>query len=168
MSTEVLDLGHAITLPPRKAIAYFKAKGYQVSWDWWEVWQGTHAQAFTVAKAMRLDILQGIRSELDKTLAEGLTEHQFIKALSPTLQSQGWWGRQVIVDKQGEAQRVQLGSPWRLKTIYRTNMNTAYAAARYRQQRDNCPQPPLLAVFKYAGRRRAPAPCRLAWPGVSL
>ena len=35
---DAADLGFAVKLQPRRAIAYFKAKGYTVSWNWWDTW----------------------------------------------------------------------------------------------------------------------------------
>ena len=126
---EPVDLGHAFGLPPRRAVEYFKSKGYTISWNWWETWQASHARAFTVAKAARMDILTDIRSEVQRALDEGLTHKQFADALEPRLKAKGWWGRQVVVDPDGGADMVQLGSPRRLKTIYRTNLRTARAVA---------------------------------------
>ncbi|HOI51914.1 MAG TPA: hypothetical protein PLN02_06015, partial [Azonexus sp.] len=60
-----------MTLPPRKAVEYLKSKGYAITWHWEELWQEAQAQAFTVAKATRLDILQDIREAVEKALAEG-------------------------------------------------------------------------------------------------
>ena len=48
---DAADLGLAVKLPPRRAIAYFKAKGYTVSWNWWDTWGEAHAKSFTAAKA---------------------------------------------------------------------------------------------------------------------
>lgn len=130
-----VDLGHAFGLPPRRAIAYFKSKGYSINWNWWETWQAAHAKSFTVAKAARLDILTDIRSEVQRALDEGITAREFADALEPRLKAKGWWGRQVIVDPAGGADLVQLGSPHRLKTIYRTNLKTARAVAQQQIQR---------------------------------
>lgn len=124
-------------LPPRRAIEYFQQKGFAITWRWWEAWQEAHNKAFTVAKVTRQDILETIRAALEKALAEGQTEAQFIKELQPLLEKAGWWGRQRVVSPDGIEEIVQLGSPRRLQTIFRTNMRTAYAAARYRQQMEN-------------------------------
>lgn len=133
---ESVDLGYAVSLPPREAISYFKSKGYAISWNWWEVWREQHAKAFTVAKATRLDVLASIRGAQQRALSEGLTERQFIKELEPRLRAQGWWGRQFVSGPEG-LEVAQLGSPWRLKTIYRTNTLAAYNAGRYRAQAEN-------------------------------
>ncbi|WP_350306967.1 phage head morphogenesis protein [Photorhabdus viridis] len=129
-----VDLGIAAKLEPKLAVDYFRAKGYDISWNWQETEAASHAQAFTVAKAARMDILTTIRDEVDKALSQGATERDFIQTLKPRLQEQGWWGKQIVVDGDGHAETVQLGSPARLATIYRTNLATAYQAGRYQQQ----------------------------------
>jgi uncharacterized protein with gpF-like domain len=68
-----VDLAFAFGLPPERAIAYFRERGYVISANWQQVWQEAHTQAFTVAHAARLDILQSIRDELDRALSEGTT-----------------------------------------------------------------------------------------------
>nr|WP_186352569.1 phage minor head protein [Pseudomonas proteolytica] len=117
-------------MEPEQAVAYLKSKGYAITWNWQDMLDQAHDQAFTVAKAMRLDLLSDIRGALETALQDGQTLKQFITALQPTLESQGWWGKQVIVDSQGEGELVQLGSPRRLKTIYQTNLQSAYMAGR--------------------------------------
>lgn len=129
-----IDLGYAAKLEPALAVDYFRAKGYEITWNWQEANSAVHARAFTVAKAARLDILTTLREQVDKANSAGITEREFINTLTPRLQEQGWWGKQVIVDSDGNAEQVQLGSPSRLATIYRTNVATAYQAGRYQQQ----------------------------------
>jgi SPP1 gp7 family putative phage head morphogenesis protein len=125
----------ALNLPPEKVMAYMKQKGYTYSFKWKEVWQGAHNKAFTVAKAMNLDVLEAIRGEVQKAIDTGTTLKQFQKDLKPTLNKLGWWGRKEMIDPTtGEIKEVQLGSPARLKTIYQTNLNVAYSVGRYQEQ----------------------------------
>lgn len=124
------DLKAIFGLEPAHAIAYLKAKGYTITWHWQDILDQAHDHAFTVAKAMRLDLLSDIRAALETALQQGQTLQQFIAHLKPVLQAQGWWGQQVIVDSQGNADPVQLGSPRRLKTLYQTNLQSAYMAGR--------------------------------------
>ncbi|MFJ5239528.1 phage minor head protein [Pseudomonas neuropathica] len=125
-----VDLKAIFGMEPKNAVAYLKSKGYAITWNWQEMLDQAHDQSFTVAKAMRLDLLSDIRGALETALQEGQTLKQFIADIQPVLESQGWWGQQVIVDSEGVGELVQLGSPRRLKTIYQTNLQSAYMAGR--------------------------------------
>lgn len=152
-----IDLAYCMKLPPKEAVAYLTSKGYAISWNWDEVWQDAHAKAFTVTKATRLDILQDIREAVDKTLKEGKTLAWFEKELTPVLKAKGWWGRQDHVDSgTGEVSQVQLGSAWRLQTIFRTNVQTAYMAGRFQRQLENADDRPYwkyVAILDSRTRR---------------
>lgn len=138
-----LDLAYCMTLPPKQAVAYLRSKGMAITWDWEEQWQEAHAQAFTVAKVTRLDILEDIRSAVQQAIDEGKTSAWFEKELTPVLQGKGWWGTAAHVDPDtGEVSQVQLGSPWRLQTIYRTNLQTAYMAGRFQALLENVDERP--------------------------
>lgn len=129
------NISFLLNKPPDEIISWFQSKGFAVSWNWRDVWKEKHQQAFTVAKATNMDVLKTIRDEVDRAISEGITVREFQKELEPTLKKLGWWGRQEVVDQQtGEVLEVQLGSPWRLKNIYRTNTQTAYARGRYQHQ----------------------------------
>lgn len=138
-----LDLLKLSQLPPTKVVAWFKAKGYAISWDWRDVWQQQHARAFTVAKAAQGEILQTLRDGVDQAVSNGWSERRFLQEMTPRLQALGWWGQQSIINPTGNLQLVQLGSPWRLKTIYRTNMYTSFAAGRYRVLKANGANRPI-------------------------
>ncbi|UKI41457.1 MAG: hypothetical protein L6V95_15820 [Candidatus Melainabacteria bacterium] len=75
----MIQLKGLFKLAPALAIKYFKKKGNTYIWDWYEIWQDAHKKTFTVAKAMREDILKDIRSAVDKALTEGKTFHEFQK-----------------------------------------------------------------------------------------
>jgi SPP1 gp7 family putative phage head morphogenesis protein len=109
------------------------------------MWQQAHNRAFTVAKVMKEDILKDIKGMVQRSIDEGLTVQQFKKELTPRLQAKGWWGKQLI-----DGEEVQLGSPYRLNTIYRTNINVGYSVGRYQEleeQKDFAPYWQYVAVM---------------------
>jgi SPP1 gp7 family putative phage head morphogenesis protein len=153
-----VHLAYAFGLPPEKAIEYFKSKGYAITWNWEELWQESHAKAFTVAKAVKLDILQDIRDGIEKALENGTTYQDFAKELTPLLQKKGWWGRKEVVDTgTGEVSTVQLGSPYRLRTIFDQNIQTAYNVGRFRSQAENVANRPYFQYVAVMDARTRPA-----------
>jgi hypothetical protein len=132
--------------PPKEALDYFTSKKLKPSFDYRDVWREEHGYAFTVAKAMELDLLDDVHQALSDNLAAGQTFQHFKKTLTPILQKKGWWGVQDMVDPiTGEMRTVQLGSPRRLKVIYDTNMRAAYAAGQWeRIQRGKKTHPFLI------------------------
>lgn len=154
-------------LDPVEAIAFFRAKGFEIGFDWRDVWQDEHARAFTVAKAMSRDLLEDIRAAVDSAIAEGKTLAMFSKELRPRLVSKGWWGRKYQTDPAtGTSKVVQLGSPARLRTIYETNLRTSYMAGRWQRiERTKKTLPLLRYVSVMDGRER---PEHHAWHGTIL
>ena len=149
------DIRAVFRMPPEDAIAFVKQKGFQIGWNWYEVRDAAHAQAFTVAKVARLDVLQDIRSAVESVFEKGWSLGTFKRNLTPILQAKGWWGKQVIVDGEGGAEVAQLGSPRRLETIYRTNVQSAMMAARYKQMLANARfRPYWMYVAVMDGRTR--------------
>ena len=153
--------------PPEAILAWFRAKGIKPSFDYRDVWAEEHAHAFTVAKAMKADVLTTIRESVDKALAEGQTYQQFAKELTPTLQKLGWWGRADVVDPTtGEVINAQLGSPRRLKKIYATNMKVARAAGQWeRIERRQKTHPYLVYELGPSEKHRVQ---HVAWAGIIL
>lgn len=137
------QLKSALDMKPEVAAKYLGAKTNLKSWKWSEVYEGEHAKAFTVAKVTQMDLLQDVRNAIQESIDKGLTFEDFKKNITPTLKEKGWWGeKEVLNPKTGKLETVQLGSPHRLETIYRTNLNTAYARGRYdslRQSADTHP-----------------------------
>lgn len=154
-------------MPPEQAIKFFKSKGYAIGFDWRDVWKEEHAIAFTVAKAASIDLLQDIRGELDKALKQGLTFESFKKNLKPLLVQRGWWGKAAQTDPlTGEEKEVMLGSNRRLKTIWRTNIDMAYAAGNWQNIEATKRSHPFL---QYKNRDPARArPQHKAWNDIVL
>ena len=143
-------LKYLLTLPPEEIIKWYLNKEYRFSWNWQELLRDVHSRAFTVAKVMKLDVLQDIKNEVDKIFSLGETYETFQKNLESILKKYGWWGKVKASDVPGYKPApgidpdkiVQLGSPARLRTIFQTNSNVAYNAGRYKFQILNAEQRP--------------------------
>ena len=142
-----------LNLPPAEAVEHFRNKAFHVGYDWRETDAAVHLRSFTVAKAMRLDILQDIRTSVDKAIAEGITFEDFQKELEPLLRKNGWWGG-------------NLGSTRRLRIIFDTNIRMAYAKGRWEMIERQAAQAPWLMYDAVNDRRTRPQ--HLAWDGTVL
>jgi len=152
------NLAFAFNLEPREAVDYMRRKGARLSFDWWDVWQDAHARAFTVAKVVRMDVLEDIRRMVLEALEKGLSLEAFREQLEPKLKAKGWWGYQDIVNpKTGQLERVLAGTPWRLKTIFRTNLQSAYMAGRWRQFQANKAARPYLQYVAVMDSKTRPS-----------
>ncbi|EGC4267775.1 phage head morphogenesis protein [Salmonella enterica] len=156
-TTLSVDLGYAATLAPKETVAYFRAKGQHIGWNWYETAADVHARSFTVAKAARVDVLTTIQTEVERAISQGVSQREFIDTLSPRLKKLGWWGKQVIVDSAGNAEEVQLGSPRRLALIYNVNTRVAYNVGRYAQLMNSTDTHPFWQYVAVMDSRTRPS-----------
>lgn len=154
-------------LPAKEAIEYFRQKGYLIGFSWEDVWQEEHQAAFTVAKAMQIDLLEDIRQAVDAALADGTTFADFRKQLKPLLVQKGWWGKAEMKDPlTDEVKNVQLGSTRRLKVIYDTNLRTAHSEGQWERIQNAKESFPYL---QYDGNNSEhPRLAHAAWDGLVL
>jgi len=150
------ELSAAFGMPPSRAVEYFRSKGYRITFDYRAMEGEAHAKAFTIAKATD-EVLQIVRGELDQAFSAGVTEREFIKRLEPRLVKAGWWGRQNVIGPDGNEQSVMLGSHRRLRTIYRTNLQTAYMAGRYLEFKANARARPYWMYVAIMDNRVRPS-----------
>lgn len=142
--------------PPPEVAAFMRNKSLRPSFSWQDVEPEEHAVSFTVAKAMQVDVLQTIRDELQKAIDDGVPFEQFQQSLEPRLRRMGWWGVKEQIDPlTGDVNKVRLGSPRRLKTIYRANLRTARAAGQWdRIQRSKRALPYLVYLIGPSQKHR--------------
>jgi len=153
--------------PPKDALDFLNAKKLTPSFDHRDVYREEHGYAFVVAKLMQLDLLQTVHNALGESLERGTTFSQFKKDLIPTLQRQGWWGEQELIDPlTGEKRLVQTGSPRRLKIIYNVNMRTARAAGQWQRIERTKKSHPYL-VYEL-GPSREHRDEHVGWAGILL
>lgn len=102
---------------PEKQLEYLKARGknLKTNVNWNEMDSKAHSQAFTVANIHSADILNMIYEKLLKANEEGLTVKEFLK------------------DTENIRELTGLTES-RLKFVYETNLNIAYAKGQFEHQ----------------------------------
>jgi SPP1 gp7 family putative phage head morphogenesis protein len=152
-----VDLGFATTLPPAKAIEYFESKGYVIGFNWHDVEDSAHATAFTVAGILKQDVLADVQQSLTQALKNGQTLAQFQASILPTLERKGWVGSGLKANPEtGELEGKKL-MPYRMETIFRTNMQSSYAAGRYQRMMENVAFRPYWEYDAIMDNRTRPA-----------
>jgi SPP1 gp7 family putative phage head morphogenesis protein len=128
------ELSAIFSMPPDEAVAWLRKKKLRLSWDYTEVWGEAHRRTFTVAKIMKLDLLGDIHRSLTEALEQGKPFREWQEELRPTLAAKGWYGKtEVINPETGEVKTITVGAH-RLRTIYESNMRSAYNYGRYLHQ----------------------------------
>jgi SPP1 gp7 family putative phage head morphogenesis protein len=107
------------TLPFNEAARFFQAKLNIPTARWDDLWQGQHAKGFMVAGAIRAELLADFRAAIEKSVAGGMTLHEFREQFDTIVQKHGW--------------SYNGGRNWRSALIYDTNVTTAYQAGRWQQ-----------------------------------
>ena len=138
-------------LVDKAAFGHFKAKKILPGFSHYDVWLYQHSLAFTVAKMMDADMLAEVKDAIEAAQRNGTAFADFKKRLKPYLMAKGWWGEQIMTDPlDGEPKLVRLGSTRRLKTIFDTNMRTAFAAGQWQRIQANKKALPYLRYNKSA------------------
>ena len=151
---------------PDKALQYIKQKELKPAFSYKDVWNEEHITSFTVAKVMQVDILQDIKNAVEKAIKNGETLLQFKKNLLPTLYEKGWTGKTEIYDNiMGEKKEVYIDTPRRLKTIYETNLRSAYMKGRFDRAYESDAHPYLMYRV---GPSKVHRPEHLEWDGLIL
>ncbi|MGP1571889.1 MAG: phage minor head protein [Moraxella sp.] len=122
-------------LPNQKSIIHFQGKTLLTSNSYAEVKAYQHALAFTAAKMMDMDLLLETKEAIGSALKNGTDFNDFKKHLLPFLISKGWLGLKDI-DKKDDKTNYKIQDnfiSWRLRTIYHTNMQTAYSAGQWQR-----------------------------------
>lgn len=110
------------TRPFQEAVDYFRNKVNLPTKTYLDIQHGAHTKAFVVAGATKEDLLADFRAAIDKAISQGTTLEEFQKDFDDIVKKSGW--------------SYNGSRGWRSKTIYATNIKTAYAAGRYKQMTD--------------------------------
>lgn len=163
---EFFDVPAAVSfdLPPEEAISFFRAKGLRPTFAWQDMLGQEHATSFTIAKMLDNDLLADVHESLAQALENGTPFGEWADTITQTLQAKGWWGREAVLDPlTGQTLIAELGSPSRLKTIFRTNLQTAYAAGAWQQVQEQADDAPFLLYDAVDDFRTRPE--HAAWDG---
>ena len=138
-----------LDLPFDEAIAFFRAKLNMPTATWKDLWKEMHARAFSVAGAMKEDLLKDLREAIDRGISEGTTLTEFREDFDKIIQKSGW--------------KYKGTKGWRTAVMFNTNISVAYTVGHYTQMMD----PAVLKVrpyFRYVRSYSAhPRPEHLRW-----
>jgi hypothetical protein len=121
----------ALDQPFDEAIRFLRGKTSTPTESWRDVWDGAHSKMFMVAGANKQALVDDFKESIAKALEQGTTLEEFRKDFDQIVKKHGW-------SYKGE-------KGWRTRTIFETNLRTAYAAGRYAQMTE----PDTLASFPY-------------------
>jgi uncharacterized protein with gpF-like domain len=149
----------AFNQPFAEQLAFFRAKLNLPTARWDDIMRAAHDRAFVVAGAQNTDLLDDLRSAVDRSIGEGKSLGWFQTNFDSIVVKHGWSGWT------GEGSKA--GRDWRTTIIYQTNISTSYAAGRWQQLHD----PDLILTMPYLryvhGDPRRPRPLHLSWDGFT-
>lgn len=105
--------------PFAEAVEFLRSKTQITTAAWYEMIGENHAHAFTVAGAMKEDLLNDFYQMVEKAISEGTTLEEFRKGFDTAVEKHGW--------------SYNGSRNWRSRLIYNTNVQTSYQAGRYKQ-----------------------------------
>jgi len=107
----------ATNLPMKEAVALWRGKTPLSQAELDAKIKVNHDRSFAVAGITDADMLQRVYDEMGRALQEGIDFRKFKKSLADVWDNAGFTGKKA----------------WRVENVFRTNMQSAYAAGRYQQ-----------------------------------
>lgn len=141
-------------VPARDAIDNIRQKIRVPSRRWDSLMRETHAKAFTVAGATKMDLLGDLHNSVIDAIEQGQSIGQFRQAFDG------------IVEKHGWSYKGNRG--WRTRTIYDNNLRTAHMAGRWKQMQRTKARRPYLIYMTVADNRVRPEHARWHRYAVSI
>ncbi|HEY4294523.1 phage minor head protein [Luteibacter sp.] len=143
----------ATSLPFKEQAAFWRRKVNVPTDTWRDVQREDHAQAFMVAGAARVDLLDDLRKAVDKAVLGGGSIESFRKDFDAVVARTGW--------------EYNGGRNWRTRIIYTTNVRSSYMAGRWQQIQAIKHRRPYME-YVHNDSVRHPRPQHLAWNGTIL
>lgn len=135
-----------------EAIDYLRNKTRLPTRAWTDLWQDQHARAFVVAGAMKDGLVADFHEAVTKAISEGRTLEDFRKDFDQIVSTHGW--------------SYNGSRGWRSRTIFETNMRSAYSAGRWAQAVKLKTQRPYLRYVH--GHPKHPRKWHLKWHNTIL
>ena len=114
-----------VTADPQKfeeAVEWFRRRVPLTDDEFKALSDDARRRAFAVSGVAELDLVNDVFEALDAAIESGLDFRDFEKAVGEKLEA-AWGG-------------TEKRKAWRLENIFRTNLQSAYGAGRYKQQKD--------------------------------
>lgn len=128
-------------LPFEEAIAFFKSKIVMTPDQYAQLAAAARARAFSVSGVTRLSVLEDLYAALGRGIAEGVSWGDFKRSVKETMARRGWEGL----------------NPFRLETVFRQNVQSAYQAGHYRQMTEASADRPYWQYVAVMDSRTRPA-----------
>ncbi len=107
-------------LPPKEALEYWEDKVRLSPGEFYALSEEARLRAFAVSGIAKGDELETVYNALRTALEKGITFKKFQEMAKDVFERRGWTGKRA----------------WRVKTIFRTNIQTAYSVGRYRRYQE--------------------------------
>lgn len=156
----------AIGMEPTEAIEFLRQKKMLAGKVFTkELHDSALAKATTIARLSSLEMTKDIYQSMETAMREGKGFNQWKKDLLSEFERKGWvFGKDKSVSRGIDGNLLAdpktgeyFGTPRRLNTIYRVNMQSAYSAARYQRMRDNVDNRPYWQYSAVGDERTRPA-----------
>jgi SPP1 gp7 family putative phage head morphogenesis protein len=147
----------AFDVTPEDALRYWRGKGLRTTWGYGDMAADEHRVAFTVAKMMDTDLLKDVYDSLDEAIAQGVPFRQWADEMIPLLRTRGWYT---------DGMESATGRPYRVETIFRTNLQSAYAQGQWDLIEAQAAEAPFLLYDAVDDFRTRPE--HAAWDGTVL
>ena len=144
MAKDDIDISLMFKMEPEEAVNYLKNKGYKITDNWHEMLADAHAKAFTVAKMTDAQMLKDTHAIVTQAIQEGWSSGKAERKLRDMFVSKGWLKPEGTDGDKAKEKEYKKYMAFRAKTIFRTNMQTAYSASRYLEQLQDADFAPYL------------------------
>jgi len=124
-------------LAPAEAIKFWKGKAPVSARDFEAMDAAARARAFAVSGLAKMDQVGSVHTAISKALEDGETLRDFKGRFGSIIEQQGWTGKKA----------------WRIENIFRTNVQSAYMAGRYRQMKRVSKSRPYWQLVAVRDRR---------------